>query len=143
MFRLRLWLRCASLAGCQFATRTRTTAPVMSATNMPAMSRGALLLTSSQRLLLCRAYQTLNLLTSLFVKLANFLVLLLGAERRVGTNRLHLGVCGPLDLPTLLHCRLGDSGLLPAGLLMWAQRRCNPDRGCLGQQCWRDQRRHT
>jgi hypothetical protein len=104
MFRLRLWLWCASLAECQFATRTRTAASMMHATDVPAMSHGALLLTGSQRLLLCRGYQTLNLLTSLFVKLANFFALLLWSKRRFAAYRLALSTSALFDLPALLHC---------------------------------------
>jgi len=61
MFRLRLWLWCASLAECQFATRTRIAASMMHATDVPAMSHGALLLTGSQRLLLRRTHQAFDL----------------------------------------------------------------------------------
>jgi hypothetical protein len=71
---------------------------------MPWMRRSTLLLTGSQCLLLRRAYQSLDLLTSLLANLANFFTPLLGSKSRVGTYRLDLSSSTLLDLLPLLHC---------------------------------------
>jgi hypothetical protein len=51
------------------------------------------------------------------MNLANLLVLLLSAQRRVRAHGLHLRARVFLDLAMLLHCLLRNSGNLPAGLL--------------------------
>jgi hypothetical protein len=105
---------------------------------MPTVRHRMLLLTSSQCLLLRWAYQSLDLLTSLLVNLVNFFTPLLGSKRRVGAYRLNLDSIALLDVSALLHCRLRDAGLLPAGLLTRPHHGGNSagERG-LGQQRWR------
>jgi hypothetical protein len=86
------------------------------------------LLTSSQCLLLRWAYQSLDLLTSLLVNLVNFFAPLLGSKRRVAAYRLNLDSIALLDVSALLHRRLRDASLLPAGLLTRMQAGWNPYR---------------
>ena len=126
LFLLRFWLRFWAgrlrrpFARSQFAARAYATAARMH--TAVTARRSAFLLTSSQCLLLRRTDQAFNLLMGLLAQPANLFVLLLNTKRRVAANRLHLAARTLFDLPALLHRRLGDTGLLPAGLLLHTAR---------------------
>jgi len=53
----------------------------------------------------------------LLTKLTDLLALLLGAERRIMADRLHLGAGSLFNLFSPLDRRLGNANLLPAGSL--------------------------
>jgi len=80
----------------------------------------ALFAAGAERLLLLRAHQVLHFFLCLLVKLADLFLLLLGAQRGVRANRLHLGTGIFFDLMMLLKGRLRNTGDLPAGLLALA-----------------------
>jgi len=67
---------------------------------------------------LLRRNQTSCLLLRLLVELLDFLLLLLWRKGRIAAHGLNLAVRVLFDLFTLLHRRLRDACLLPAGLLV-------------------------
>jgi hypothetical protein len=71
----------------------------------------------------------------LFANLANLFALLMRTKTRIAANRLYLTAITFLDLPALVDRRLGDTGLLPTGLL--AHGSCSGSPGNWNRPRWR------